>query len=160
MRFGPLPGEGPYMHYRNPEIYRDMYMRRYVSNVAAWRAYPNEYMGHYYQWFRDAMLPHIPQDRSIIHYVHILRNGQPPKVIQVTPSATIEMTLDVMIKAIMVAEVMDYTEEDAEMDMADHLVNPKENMENPPVIIITNNDNEGDNQPFYRLVISFVTKEI
>ncbi|GMN48252.1 hypothetical protein TIFTF001_017431 [Ficus carica] len=46
-RYGPLPGEGPSMYYHDPEIYQDMYMRRYVSYVAAWRVYLNEPMGHY-----------------------------------------------------------------------------------------------------------------
>ncbi|GMN32981.1 hypothetical protein TIFTF001_044745 [Ficus carica] len=52
--------EGPHMHYRDPEIYHNMYMRRYVSNVVDWRAYPNESMSHYCKQFRDAMLPYIP----------------------------------------------------------------------------------------------------
>ncbi|GMN63693.1 hypothetical protein TIFTF001_032770 [Ficus carica] len=66
LRFGPLPCEGPHMHYRDPEIYRNMYMRRYVNNVTTWRAYPNESMSHYCQRLRDAMLPYIPQDRTMI----------------------------------------------------------------------------------------------
>ena len=65
-------------------------------------------MGHYYQWFRDAMLPYIPQDRPIIHAIHILKNGLPPEVMQFTPPATIKMTLDEMIEAIMGVEVMAY----------------------------------------------------
>ncbi|GMN45083.1 hypothetical protein TIFTF001_014275 [Ficus carica] len=35
LRYGPLPGEGLDMPYRDPEIYDDMYRRRYVSYVAA-----------------------------------------------------------------------------------------------------------------------------
>ncbi|GMN53252.1 hypothetical protein TIFTF001_022406 [Ficus carica] len=31
LRFGLLPGEGPHMHYRDPEIYRDLNMRRYFT---------------------------------------------------------------------------------------------------------------------------------
>ncbi|GMN70643.1 hypothetical protein TIFTF001_039684 [Ficus carica] len=59
----------------------DMYMRRYVSYVASWLIYSNEFMGHYnyYQWIRDAMLPYIPQDRPMIQAIHILRSGLPPE---------------------------------------------------------------------------------
>lgn len=37
-------------------------------------------------------------------------------------------------------------EKDVEIDLADHLVNPEENMENPLVIIIANNNEEGDEE--------------
>ncbi|GMN25974.1 hypothetical protein TIFTF001_046008 [Ficus carica] len=33
LRFGPLPGERPHMHYRDPKIYRDMYMRQYDRSM-------------------------------------------------------------------------------------------------------------------------------
>ena len=98
------------MHYRNPDIYRDMYIRPYVNYVAAWHAYPNEYMGHYCQRFRDAMLPYIPldMDRPMMQALHILRDGLPPEVRQFTPPLMIEMTLDEMIDAIMGAEIIAY----------------------------------------------------
>ncbi|GMN20428.1 hypothetical protein TIFTF001_043087 [Ficus carica] len=87
-----------------------MYMRRYVSYVAAWRAYPNESMGHYCQRFRDAMLPYIPldMDRPMMQALHILRDGLPLEVRQFTPPPTIEMTLDEMIDASMGAEIIVY----------------------------------------------------
>ena len=42
------------MYYRDPGMYQDMYMRRYVSYVAAWRAYPDESRGYYCQQIRVA----------------------------------------------------------------------------------------------------------
>ncbi|GMN30698.1 hypothetical protein TIFTF001_044507 [Ficus carica] len=39
------------MPYRDPRIYNDMYMRRYLNYVAEWQAYPNESMGYYCQRF-------------------------------------------------------------------------------------------------------------
>ncbi|GMN23138.1 hypothetical protein TIFTF001_051292 [Ficus carica] len=75
---GPLPGEGP--HYRDPDIYRDMYMRQYVSYVVVRQAYPNESIG--------------------MDYLREVR--------QFTPPPTIEMTLDDMIDTIMEAEIIAY----------------------------------------------------
>ncbi|GMN65187.1 hypothetical protein TIFTF001_034254 [Ficus carica] len=104
LRYGTLPGEGLPMHYGDPDIYSDMYMRRYVSYVAVWHAYPNESMGHYCQRFRDIMLPYIPQDRPLIHALHIFRSRLPPEIMQFTSPATTEMTLDEIVDAIMGAE--------------------------------------------------------
>ncbi|GMN47587.1 hypothetical protein TIFTF001_016764 [Ficus carica] len=162
LRYGSLPGEGLHMHYYDPEIYHDMYMSRYVSYLATWRAYPNESMGHYCQRFRDAMLPYIPHDRPMIHTLHILRSGLPLEIMQFTPPATIEMTLDEMmegvrepvyhggpfipeepIPALPIQEIPPH-EEDADMDPVEHPINPKENLENSPVIIIASDDEEGD----------------
>ncbi|GMN52709.1 hypothetical protein TIFTF001_021852 [Ficus carica] len=108
LRYGPLPGEGP--HYRDPDIYRDMYMRRYISYVAAWKAYPNKSMDHYRRRFRDAMLPYVPLDieRPMMQALYILRDGLPPEVSQFTPPPTIVMTLDKMIDTIMEAEIIAY----------------------------------------------------
>ena len=61
-RYGPLPDEDAYMPYRDPKIYNDMYLRRYLSYVADWHPYPHESMGHYCKRFQDAMLPYIPRD--------------------------------------------------------------------------------------------------
>ncbi|GMN70869.1 hypothetical protein TIFTF001_055890 [Ficus carica] len=61
-RYGFFLDEDADMPYRDPEIYRDMYHRRYLHYAADWYAYPNESMGHYCQRFRDAMLPYIPRN--------------------------------------------------------------------------------------------------
>ncbi|GMN64291.1 hypothetical protein TIFTF001_033359 [Ficus carica] len=62
VRYGPLLVEDAYMPYRDPEIYRNMYLGRYFIYVADWHAYPHESMGHYYRRFQEAMLPYVPQD--------------------------------------------------------------------------------------------------
>ncbi|GMN26831.1 hypothetical protein TIFTF001_044046 [Ficus carica] len=106
LRYGPLLGEGFDVHYRDPEIYADMHRRRYASYVAAWRAYPNESMGHYCQQFRDATLPYTPLGTHMVQTLSILRGGLPPEIMRFTPIATPEMSLDEMIEAIMDAKVL------------------------------------------------------
>ncbi|GMN72812.1 hypothetical protein TIFTF001_052076 [Ficus carica] len=59
-RFGPPLEEDTGIHYRDPEIYRDMNLVRYLNYVYDWHAYPGESMGHICRRFREAMLPHIP----------------------------------------------------------------------------------------------------
>ncbi|GMN23497.1 hypothetical protein TIFTF001_045782 [Ficus carica] len=54
VRFGPVPDEGADTTYRDPEIYRDMYLERYYCYVTDWHAYPQELV--------------------------ILRNGLPPQI--------------------------------------------------------------------------------
>ncbi|GMN63109.1 hypothetical protein TIFTF001_032195 [Ficus carica] len=61
-RYGPLPDEDANMPHRDPEIYNDMYLGRYLTYVVDWRAYSNESIGHYCRRFQDAMLPYIPRD--------------------------------------------------------------------------------------------------
>ena len=46
-RYGPLPNEDANMPARDPEIYNDMYLGRFLTYVAEWSAYLNESMGHY-----------------------------------------------------------------------------------------------------------------
>ncbi|GMN70176.1 hypothetical protein TIFTF001_039221 [Ficus carica] len=41
VRYGPLPNEDANVPGRDPDIYNDMYLERYLSYVADWRAYPN-----------------------------------------------------------------------------------------------------------------------
>ncbi|GMN64412.1 hypothetical protein TIFTF001_033482 [Ficus carica] len=55
-------------------------VRQYASYVVAWRAYPNESMGHYCQRFRDAMLPYTPQGTHLVQTLSILRGGLPPEI--------------------------------------------------------------------------------
>ncbi|GMN70351.1 hypothetical protein TIFTF001_039394 [Ficus carica] len=80
VRYGPLPDEEANMPYRDPDIYNDMYMRRYLNYVAEWQAYPNESMGHYC-W----------------------RDGLSPKVKQFIPVPIVVISLEHMIDAIMEA---------------------------------------------------------
>ncbi|GMN64572.1 hypothetical protein TIFTF001_033646 [Ficus carica] len=86
--------------------FRSLIMRRYASYVAAWRAYPNESMGHYCQRFRDAILPYTPLGTLMMQTLCIIRGGLPPEIMDFTPLAAPEMTLDEMIEAIMDAEIL------------------------------------------------------
>ncbi|GMN23951.1 hypothetical protein TIFTF001_040514 [Ficus carica] len=107
-RYGPLPDEEANMPYRDPEIYNDMYLGRYLSYVADWRAYPNESMGHYCRRFQDAMLPYIPQDLGSpeLQALHPLRGGLPPEVRIFVLAPMVGMTLENMINDIMEAEII------------------------------------------------------
>ncbi|GMN69090.1 hypothetical protein TIFTF001_038141 [Ficus carica] len=170
-RYGPLPNEDTNMPARDPEIYNDMYLGRFLTYVAEWRAYPNELMGHYCRRFREAMLPHIPQDigSPLLHALHPLREGLPPNVRPIVPEPMVGLTLEDMIHAIMEAKVVVHgiqaavPEEDqvvpnidagiAEagaaddiMDPADIPVDPEDHPEDPPVIIIASDDEEEDKE--------------
>ena len=46
-RYRPLPDEDADRPYRDPEIYRDIYLERYLNYVVDWHAYPHKSMGHY-----------------------------------------------------------------------------------------------------------------
>ncbi|GMN66804.1 hypothetical protein TIFTF001_035866 [Ficus carica] len=107
-RYGPLPDEDTNMPFRDPEIYSDMYLRRYLSHVANWRAYSNESMGHYCRRFRDAMLPYIPRDLDspVLQALHLLREGLPPDVMLFVLAPMMGMTLESMTNAIMEAEII------------------------------------------------------
>ncbi|GMN30328.1 hypothetical protein TIFTF001_041441 [Ficus carica] len=170
-RYGPLPNEDANMPARDPEIYNDMYLGRFLTYVAEWRAYPNESRGHYCRRFREAMLPHIPQGigSPLLHALHLLREGLPPNVRPFVPEPMVGLTLEDMIHAIMEAEVVVHgiqaavPEEDhvvpdidvgiAEagagddvMDPADIPVDPEDHPEDPPVIIIESDDEEAQEQ--------------
>ncbi|GMN60100.1 hypothetical protein TIFTF001_029193 [Ficus carica] len=84
-RYGPLPDEEANMPYRDPDIYNDMYMRRYLNYAAEWRAYPNESMGHYCR-----------------------RDGLPLGVKQFVPAPIMGISLEDMIDAIMESEIIAY----------------------------------------------------
>ncbi|GMN23465.1 hypothetical protein TIFTF001_040459 [Ficus carica] len=80
-RFGPIREEDAGMHYRDPDIYRDMNTTRYLNYVYDWHAYPSESMGHYCRRFQDAMLPHIPDwGNPEMRALQLLREGLPPKI--------------------------------------------------------------------------------
>ncbi|GMN72385.1 hypothetical protein TIFTF001_052849 [Ficus carica] len=93
------------MPYRDPDIYNDMYMRRYLNYVSEWQAYPNESMGHYCRRFRDALLPYIPRELDDLEWraMHIIRDGSPPEVKQFVPVPIVVISLEHMIGAIMEA---------------------------------------------------------
>ena len=63
-------------------------------------------MGHYCQWFRDAMIPYILLGRPTIQTLCILRNGLSPEIMHFTPFATPEMMLDEMMEAVLVVEIL------------------------------------------------------
>ncbi|GMN48242.1 hypothetical protein TIFTF001_017410 [Ficus carica] len=126
-RFGPLPDEGANRPYRDPEIYNDMYRRRYLNYFAEWYAYLNESMGHYCQRFREAMLPYIPRELDDPEWraLHIIRDGLPPEVKPFVPAPQRGIVLDDMIDAIMEAEVIAYMVQAQEVaPVDDYMVEP------------------------------------
>ncbi|GMN26284.1 hypothetical protein TIFTF001_040830 [Ficus carica] len=171
VRYGLPPDEDANMPYRDPEIYNDMYLERFISYVADWRTYPNESMGHYYQRFRDAMLPHIPHalGSPLLQALFLLREGLPPNVRPFVPEPLVGMTLEGMIEAIMEAEIIvhgmqatapeedqvvpvydtgiaEAGAEDDVMDPTDFPADPEDHPEDPPVIIIESDDEEEDEE--------------
>ncbi|GMN64407.1 hypothetical protein TIFTF001_033489 [Ficus carica] len=122
--FRPLPDEGANRPYRDPEIYNDMYRRRYLNYVAEWYAYPNESMDHYCQKFQEAMLPYIPRELDDPEWrvLHIIRDGLPPEVKRFVPASIRGIVLEDMINAIMEAEVIAYMVAVAPVD--DYMVEP------------------------------------
>ncbi|GMN67657.1 hypothetical protein TIFTF001_036716 [Ficus carica] len=109
-RYRPLPDEEANMPYRDPDIYNDMYMRRYLNYVVEWYAYPNESMGHYCRRFRDAMLPYIPRELDGLEWrtIHIIRDGLPSEVKQFVLAPIMGISLEDMIDAIMEVEIIAY----------------------------------------------------
>ncbi|GMN70475.1 hypothetical protein TIFTF001_039518 [Ficus carica] len=145
LRYGPLPGEGLNMPYRGLDIYRDMYMRRYVSYIVAWSAYPNKSIGHYCQRFRDAMLPYIPldMDRPMMQALNILRYGLPPEA---TPKGQAPEYKDdhplIPVYDADTGEPVFHRGAFMPEEPIPALPIQEENSEDPPVIIITSDDEE------------------
>ena len=165
-RYGLMPNEDANVPARDPAIYDDMYHWRFLSYVADWSAYPNESMGHYCRRFREAMIPYFPHDLGdpLLQALHLIREGLPPNVKPFVPEGVVGMTLEVMIQAIMDAEVIVHgmqaavpDEEDQvvpvfeaaveeEVEAADDILDPadfpfdlEDHPEDPPII-----DDEGD----------------
>ena len=105
-RYGLLPDENADIPYRDPEIYNDMYLGRYLDYAADWRVYPNESMGHYCRRFQDAMLPYIPRDigNPELQALYLLREGLPSEIKIFVPTPMAGMTVENMIHDIMEAE--------------------------------------------------------
>ncbi|GMN30294.1 hypothetical protein TIFTF001_044445 [Ficus carica] len=169
VRYGLPPDEDANMPYRDPEIYNDMYLERFLSYVADWGSYPNESMGHYCRRFQEAMLPHIlpALGSPLLQALFLLREGLPPNVRPFVSEPMVGMTLEGMIEAIMEAEIIvqgiqaaapeedlvvlvydtGIAEAGAENDVMDHAdipVDPEDHPEDPPVIIIESDDKEED----------------
>ncbi|GMN62988.1 hypothetical protein TIFTF001_032055 [Ficus carica] len=106
--YGPLPNEDADMPYRDPDIYRDMYLERYFSYVADWHTYPHESKGHYCRRFQEAMLPHVLQDLGSpeLWALHVLRGGLPPEIRRFVPAPLTGMTVGNMINDIMEVEII------------------------------------------------------
>ncbi|GMN26519.1 hypothetical protein TIFTF001_040878 [Ficus carica] len=117
-RYGLVLNEDAYMLYRDLEIYRDMYYRRYLSYAADWHAYPNESMGHYCQRFRDAMLPYIHRNSGDpeLQALHLLMGGLPPNVRLFVLEPMAGMTVEEMIHDIMEAEIMAHMMQVADLE--------------------------------------------
>ncbi|GMN60055.1 hypothetical protein TIFTF001_029143 [Ficus carica] len=107
-RYGPLPDEDADIPYRDPEIYNDMYLGRYLGYDADWCAYPNESMSHYCRKFQDAMLPYIPRDLGDpeLQALYLLREGLPSEIRIFVPTPMVGMTVENMINDIMEAEII------------------------------------------------------
>ncbi|GMN29339.1 hypothetical protein TIFTF001_046331 [Ficus carica] len=171
VRYGLPLDEDANMPYRDPEIYNDMYLERFLSYVADWGAYPNESMGHYCRRFQEAMLPHIlpALGSPLLQALFLLREGLPPNVRPFVPEPMVGMTLEGMIEAIMEAEIIVHgmqaaaAEEDqvvpvydayiAEagakndvMDPADIPADPEDHPDDTPVIVIESDDEEEDEE--------------
>ncbi|GMN28706.1 hypothetical protein TIFTF001_049468 [Ficus carica] len=117
-RFGPPLEEDAGIHYRDPEIYRDMNLVRYLNYVYDWHAYPGESMGHYCRRFQEAMLPHIPDlGNPEMRALQLLREGLPLEIKEYVQAPILGMTLEHMINDIFDAELT------AHMVQADVLVN-------------------------------------
>ncbi|GMN63731.1 hypothetical protein TIFTF001_032794 [Ficus carica] len=137
------------MPYRDPDIYNDMNMRRYLDYVVDWRVYPNESMGHYCRRFQDAMLPHIPRNlgNPELQALHLHREGLPPEVKQFVPATMTGVTLESLIDVIIDAEIVahlsqgvgpedDYlSEPDDDADVDEELVDLEEQEEDPEEIL-------------------------
>ena len=108
VRYGPLPHEHPDVPGRDSEIYNDMYLERYLSFVADWKANPNESMTHYCRRFQDMMLPHIPHHlgNPVLQALYLIREGLPPSIKLFVMEPAIGVTLESMIEAIMEAEIL------------------------------------------------------
>ncbi|GMN31096.1 hypothetical protein TIFTF001_046480 [Ficus carica] len=120
-RFGPIREEDAGMHYRDPDIYRDMNTARYLNYVYDWHAYPGESMGHYCRRFQEAMLPHIPDwGNPEMRALQLLREGLPFKIRELVQPPALEMTLDHMINEILDAELT------AHVIQADAMINDQE----------------------------------
>ena len=105
-RFGPPLEENAGMHYRDPDIYRDMNYVRYLNYVYDWHAYPGESMGHYCRRFQEAMLPHIPDmGNPELRALQLLREGLPPEIREHVQEPVIGMTLENMINDVLDAEL-------------------------------------------------------
>ncbi|GMN25503.1 hypothetical protein TIFTF001_051444 [Ficus carica] len=165
-RYGPPPDEDANMPTRDPEIYNDMYLSRFLSYVADWSAYPNESMGHYCRRFQEAMLPHIPPAirDPLLQALFLIREGLPPHVRAFVPEPIAGMTLEGMIEIIMEAEIIvqgiqaaapeedqvvpvhdaDIEEAGAENGVMDPADIPEDHPEDPPVIIVASDDEEED----------------
>ncbi|GMN23917.1 hypothetical protein TIFTF001_043735 [Ficus carica] len=111
-RFGPILDYGPGAPQRDPDIYRDMYDRRYHSYTLEWHAYPLETMAHYCMRFQEAMLPYVSQDMThpVLEALTVLQNGLPSRIRQHVPFPTPRMTVEHMIEDILRAEVRADTE--------------------------------------------------
>ena len=108
--YGPLPDEGADVPYRDPEIYSDMYLGRYLGYATDWHAYPNESLRHYGREFQDAMLPYIPQDLSDpeLQALYLLREELLSKIRIFVPAPMAGMTVESMINDIIKAEIIAY----------------------------------------------------
>ncbi|GMN28482.1 hypothetical protein TIFTF001_047889 [Ficus carica] len=141
--YGPLPNEDANMPYRDPEIYNDIYLGRYLSYVVDWRAYPNESMGHYCQWSRDAMLPHIPHDLGspLLQALLLLREGGDSS--HGMQAAAPE---EDQVVAVYDAGIAEAGAKNEVMDHADIPADPEDHPEDPPIIVIESDDEEEDEE--------------
>ncbi|GMN25201.1 hypothetical protein TIFTF001_047708 [Ficus carica] len=132
-RYGPPPDEDANMPARDPEIYNDMYLSRFLSYVADWSAYPNESMGHY---CRRAFVPEPIAGMTLEGMIEIIMEAE--IIVQGKQAAAPEEDQVVPVHD------ADIEEAGAENDVMDPADIPEDHPEDPPVIIVASDDEEED----------------
>ncbi|GMN60683.1 hypothetical protein TIFTF001_029777 [Ficus carica] len=143
------------MHHRDPEIYRDMNLVRYLNYVYDWHTYPGESMGHYCQRFQEAMLPHIPDLGDLeMRALQLLREGLPSEIREYVQAPTLGMTTDRSQSMMLeISPQEDGIDADA-LDPEEFPDNP-ELLEDPPEINMDNGEDEQVNIEDYPEEIIF-----
>ncbi|GMN28563.1 hypothetical protein TIFTF001_049461 [Ficus carica] len=168
-RFGPVPDEGANTTYRDPEIYRDMYLERYYCYVTDWHAYPQELvilrivlppqirqyiptptpdmtMGHMVEYIMDAkVVAHAMQADAYVVELQVPVDdagiGEP--IFEVGP-----VFLEDPIPAVPLQKVPPEVEIEAnDYDADDDMDAPEDQPEDPPIIDISSNDEDEDMEP-------------
>ncbi|GMN20303.1 hypothetical protein TIFTF001_043058 [Ficus carica] len=163
--YRPLPNEDADLPYRDPEIYNDMYLGRYLGYAADWHAYPNEeglpseirilVPAPMAGMTVEHMINDIMEAEIIAHMLQV--DALVDDIIQVPvddagiPEPLFEGGLflpEDPIPVVPLQEILPQeVEADAEgneVDPADFMATPEDQPEHPLVIIIDSDDDEED----------------